>query len=196
MSIHLYDIALKEKLKKVFDNVIDASEDKSLQLSENSEAMVSLPLISFWRLNNNLSMDYAQFPLKNIGRRHDKRIGDEMVANYEVNFNLEYQIDIWSDRRSECDDLFVELILFLLQEPNLYIKDENLDIDYKFPIQITETVTNVDLTQFSEQGNLYRQVITISIPNAVILFPQKRKFIKIRNINWYIENFKGDKFDI
>ena len=176
MSIHLYDEALKNKLKEVFENVVDASEDKALQYSENGEALVNLPLISFWRLNNNLSTDYAQFPLKNIGRRSNKMI--------------------WSDRRSECDDLFTEMILFLLQEPNLVIHDPNLNQSYNFPLQITETVTNVDLTQFSEQGNLYRQVITISIPNATVFFPVKRKIIKIRAINWFIENMRGDRFDL
>lgn len=196
MSIHLYDEALKNKLKEVFENVVDASEDKALQYSENGEALVNLPLISFWRLNNNLSTDYAQFPLKNIGRRSNKMINNSKVVNYELNFNLEYQIDIWSDRRSECDDLFTEMILFLLQEPNLVIHDPNLNQSYNFPIQITETVTNVDLTQFSEQGNLYRQVITISIPNATVFFPVKRKIIKIRAINWFIENMRGDRFDL
>lgn len=196
MSIHLYDEALKNKLKEVFENVVDASEDKALQYSENGEALVNLPLISFWRLNNNLSTDYAQFPLKNIGRRSNKMINNSKVVNYELNFNLEYQIDIWSDRRSECDDLFTEMILFLLQEPNLVIHDPNLNQSYNFPLQITETVTNVDLTQFSEQGNLYRQVITISIPNATVFFPVKRKIIKIRAINWFIENMRGDRFDL
>lgn len=196
MSIHLYDEALKNKLKEVFENVVDASEDKALQYSENGEALVNLPLISFWRLNNNLSTDYAQFPLKNIGRRSNKMINNSKVVNYELNFNLEYQIDIWSDRRSECDDLFTEMILFLLQEPNLAIHDPNLNQSYNFPLQITETVTNVDLTQFSEQGNLYRQVITISIPNATVFFPVKRKIIKIRAINWFIENMRGDRFDL
>lgn len=196
MSIHLYDEALKNKLKEVFENVVDASEDKALQYSENGEALVNLPLISFWRLNNNLSTDYAQFPLKNIGRRSNKMINNSKVVNYELNFNLEYQIDIWSDRRSECDDLFTEMILFLLQEPNLVIHDPNLNQSFNFPLQITETVTNVDLTQFSEQGNLYRQVITISIPNATVFFPVKRKIIKIRAINWFIENMRGDRFDL
>lgn len=196
MSIHLYDEALKNKLKEVFENVVDASEDKALQYSENGEALVNLPLISFWRLNNNLSTDYAQFPLKNIGRRSNKMINNSKVVNYELNFNLEYQIDIWSDRRSECDDLFTELVLFLLQEPNLVIHDPNLNQSFNFPLQITETVTNVDLTQFSEQGNLYRQVITISIPNATVFFPVKRKIIKIRAINWFIENMRGDRFDL
>jgi hypothetical protein len=196
MSIHLYDEALKNKLKEVFENVVDASEDKALQYSENGEALVNLPLISFWRLNNNLSTDYAQFPLKNIGRRSNKMINNSKVVNYELNFNLEYQIDIWSDRRSECDDLFTELVLFLLQEPNLVIHDPNLNQSFNFPLQITETVTNVDLTQFSEQGNLYRQVITISIPNATVFFPVKRKIIKIRAINWFVENMRGDRFDL
>lgn len=196
MSLHLYDKALLEKLQKVFENVVDASDEKALQLSSDSEAMVYLPLISFWRLNNNLSSEYAQTPLKNLGRRGTRFVGDSRVVNYELAFNLEYQIDIWSDRRSECDDLFTELVLFFLQEPNLVIHDENNQEQYVLPVTITETVTNVDLTQFSDKGNLYRQVITLSVPNAPVLFPKKHKIIKTRIVKWVLENFRGDRFDI
>ena len=196
MSLHLYDKALLEKLQKVFENVVDASDEKALQLSSDSEAMVYLPLISFWRLNNNLSSEYAQAPLKNLGRRGTRFVGDSRVVNYELAFNLEYQIDIWSDRRSECDDLFTELVLFFLQEPNLVIYDENNQEQYVLPVTITETVTNVDLTQFSDKGNLYRQVITLSLPNAPVLFPKKHKIIKTRIVKWVLENFRGDRFEI
>ena len=196
MSLHLYDKALLEKLQKVFENVVDASDEKALQLSSDSEAMVYLPLISFWRLNNNLSSEYAQTPLKNLGRRGARFVGDSRIVNYELAFNLEYQIDIWSDRRSECDDLFTELVLFFLQEPNLVLYDENNQEQYILPVTITETVTNVDLTQFSDKGNLYRQVITLSIPNAPVLFPKKHKIIKTRIVKWVLENFRGDRFDI
>lgn len=196
MSLHLYDKALLEKLQKVFENVVDASDEKALQLSSDSEAMVYLPLISFWRLNNNLSSEYAQAPLKNLGRRGTRFVGDSRIVNYELAFNLEYQIDIWSDRRSECDDLFTELVLFFLQEPNLVIHDENNQEQYVLPVTITETVTNVDLTQFSDKGNLYRQVITLSVPNAPVLFPKKHKIIKTRIVKWVLENFRGDRFDI
>jgi len=196
MSLHLYDTALLNKLKSVFENVVDASDEKALQLSEDSEAMVYLPLISFWRLNNNLSTEYAQAPLKNLGRRGTRMINDAKLVNYELAFNLEYQIDIWSDRRSECDDLFTELVLFFLQEPNLVIYDENAKQEYVLPVTITETVTNVDLTQFSDKGNLYRQVITLSVPNAPVLFPKKHKIIRTRIVKWVLENFRGDRFDI
>ena len=64
------------------------------------------------------------------------------------------------------------------------------------PVTITETVTNVDLTQFSDKGNLYRQVITLSLPNAPVLFPKKHKIIKTRIVKWVLENFRGDRFDI
>ena len=121
----MYDTALRDKLKEVFDNVIDASEDKALQLSEDGEALVKLPLVSIWRLNNNLSQEVSQFPLKEYGRRTNKRVNNAILTNYELTFDIEYQIDVWSDRRSECDDLFSELLLFLLREPNINITDIN-----------------------------------------------------------------------
>ena len=196
MSIHLYDKALKDKLSSVFDNVVDASDEKALELSEDNEALVKLPLISFWRINNNLSMDYAQFPLKDRGRRGSKIVDGSKVVNYEVAFNLEYQIDIWSDRRSECDVLFTELVLFFLQEPNISLYDINNDVTYDFPVQITETNTNVELTEFSTKGNLYRQVITLTIPNAMILFPKASKVITVREIKVQLEDYRGNTYDI
>ena len=196
MSLHLYDKALKEKLLEVFDNVVDASEDKALQLSEDGQALVHLPLISFWRINNNLSTDYAQFPLKDRGRSCSKVIGDSRLINYEVSFNLEYQIDIWSDRRSECDDLFTELLLFFMQEASLSIYDPNEEINYTFPIQITETNTNVELSEFNEKGNLYRQVITLTIPNATVFFPKKRNVAKVRELKVILEDYRGNTYDL
>lgn len=192
----MYDTALRDKLKEVFDNVIDASEDKALQLSEDGEALVKLPLVSIWRLNNNLSQEVSQFPLKEYGRRTNKRVNNAILTNYELTFDIEYQIDVWSDRRSECDDLFSELLLFLLREPNINITDINTNITYDFPLQITETNTSVELSEFSEKGNLYRQVITIKVPNAVVTFPTIRKPIFIRIVKMILENYKGDTFDI
>lgn len=192
----MYDTALRDKLKEVFDNVIDASEDKALQLSEDGEALVKLPLVSIWRLNNNLSQEVSQFPLKEYGRRTNKRVNNAILTNYELTFDIEYQIDVWSDRRSECDDLFSELLLFLLREPNINITDINTNITYDFPLQITETNTSVELSEFSEKGNLYRQVITIKVPNAVVTFPTTRRPIFIRIVKMILENYKGDTFDI
>lgn len=178
MNLSDYDNALKTKLQNVFPNIVNSSVEKALEYSENSQAEVRLPLISFWRLNNNFHPDEYVAPLviPNKRGRLIKSVDEETTLMYkELPVNITYQIDVWSDRRYEADIIFQELLFFLNEEPYLLVKEDNVNEPYKFSVQIVETDTDIELSSFSENGDIFRQVITIKVNNAKLISPKASK---------------------
>ena len=189
MNLSSYDKALETKLKQVFPNVVNSNEDKALEDSEDDKAQVEVPMISFWRLNNNLSTTNT-FVANRRGRviGSNRETGSTLV-HQTVEVDITYQIDIWSDRRYEVDAIFGETLLYLLQEPNLLVSEPNTPEPFSFPIDISETNTDAELSQFSDTGAMYRQVISIEVKGAQLIFPKAGKLAK--DINIRLVDFKG-----
>ena len=195
MDLTSFDNALKTKLLNVFSNVINASDTKALEYSEDDTAHVQLPLISYWRLSNMISDPFKSQPAVLRGREL-KKIDDTSKLMYkEISMSLTYQIDIWSDRRYEVDDILLELLLYFHEEPYLSIKEPNMETNYDFSFRVTDVTTDVDLDSFSDRGALYRQVITIEIDNAVMVYPKSAKVVHKIPLR-YVEFSRGDDFDL
>lgn len=198
MSFYLYDNALKEKLSNVFDNVVNCSEDKAIDYSQDEEtAQVTLPMISFWRLNNNLDTNMynasAILRGRDIARVNNKATN---ILNYkELPIVLTYQVDIWSDRRYEVDEILKELLLYFMEEPNLEVEEPNVDYTYSFPMTITELNSDVDVSSFDEKGVLYRQTISLEINNARLLYPNAEKVVKRFALRIVTVNAQGEVFE-
>lgn len=189
MNFSDYDNAVKIKLLKVFPNVVNSSQDKALQISENSKAQVKLPLISFWRLTNTYDVNYYSSFKVNRGSVHRRLNDDNFLLYKQIPFEITYQIDIWSDRLYEADELFSELLLYFVEEPYLNIKefntkdDEGIDVSFR----VTDTDLEIDLSDFDDRGKLYQQIITITIDNAYLSYPTNKKrvdTIPIRTLSW------------
>lgn len=179
MNFSDYDKALLVKLKEVFPNVVNASQEKALEYSEDSKASVSLPLISFWRLSNPLNNNfYNSFgTLRGHSHRIDKAKGDALMLQ-EIPFTLTYQIDIWSDRLEETDAILSEVVLFLQEEPHIIVKEPNVEEGISVSLAITDIDLNIDLSEFTDTGKLYQQVITIEIDKASIFYPSKKRIVQ------------------
>ena len=175
MDLTSYDNALKTKLLDVFPNVVNSSEDKALEYSEDDRAMVKLPLISYWRLSNPLSQSYNNSFGVQRGRTVRQLNSNHNLIYKEIYLTLTYQIDVWSDRRYEVDEILKELLLYFEEEPYLSVKEDNNDIPFDISFDITDIVTDIDLSSFSDRGNLYRQSITIEIDRAVLTYPKAKK---------------------
>lgn len=188
MDLTAYDNALKDKLKSVFDNVVNASEDKALEYSEDKKAEVKLPLISYWRLTNNID------PTGNFNHRVGRTLGTLNNATNiklrELDVQITYQVDIWSDRRYEVDSILKELLFFFVDEPSILVKEENFEKPFSFPIRVTDATSDIDLSSFADKGNLYRQIITLEIDNAVLTSPTSVKIAKTIPIR--IVTLEGD----
>ena len=192
MNLTDFDNALKAKLLNVFPNVANASEDKALEYSEDDVAQVSLPLISYWRLTNSISDSFRSQPAILRGREIRDIDNTSKLMYKELPMDLTYQIDVWSDRRYEVDDIMLELLLYFHEEPYITIKEDNMEKPYDFSFRVTDITLDIDLESFSDRGNLYRQVITIEFDNAVMVYPKAAK--TVHNIPLrYIELRRGDE---
>lgn len=183
MNFTDYDVALKSKLLKVFPNVVNSSDDKALEDSEDSKAEITLPMISFWRLSN--SLDTENNPSFGWTRG---RVERSYLVNPDKGLQLKYkqigidpmyQIDIWSDRLAEVDQIAYELLMYFLEEPNLLISDPNLEgQEFTFPVVVNDVSMTTDLAGFSETGAIFRQTLDLEVKNAVLTYPHLGKVVK------------------
>ena len=67
MSLELYDLALEKKLKNIFENVIMSPPDDAFARS-NKEGKVRLPLISAYRMSNEVNWDEFNHPASFRGK--------------------------------------------------------------------------------------------------------------------------------
>lgn len=175
MSLKRYDEALLYKLKSVFENSVAADQDTALYKSSDDKAIVKLPLISFYRTNNPVNTE--MFGNDSLNRRGRFVIPLESSVKV-LPINIFYQIDIWSDRREEVDDIWRELIQFFLEEPEIDVQFEGLGEYESFPLKIVDTDNTSDITAFSDRGRLYRQTINMEVPQAKLLFLEGKNLVK------------------
>ena len=188
-----YDEGLLNYLKSAlnFPNIVNAAESKAFDTSadKNSHKVeIQLPMISFWRIANPLTYEGGgNFAMRQRGRRMsaDKE-GLTAVAWRSLPVTLSYQLTIWSDRRSEVDDIYRELMMYLLTDnPHITIQLEGMETPEEFYIHVTDTDTSTDVDSFSDKGRLYTQNIMIDIPAAQLIFSRNftiAKDIQIRSV--------------
>lgn len=174
-----YDSSLKTKLLNVFPNVVNSSEDKALEHSEDDVANVSLPLISFWRLTNGIPDGDMPFSTFKRGRNMGQISDSTALVYREIYLTISYQIDIWSDRKVEVDAILTELLLYFREEPYFRVIEDNYPDGFDINFKVTDVVnTGTDLTSFTENGDLYRQTVTIEIDKAPLMYPREVKVAK------------------
>lgn len=175
MSLKSFDTALKLKLQELYPNVILSSEDKSFYYGSDNdnELKVTLPLITFDRISNQLSTDTFSHPSSFRGGWDG---GHTMSRDLPV--NLVYQINIWSDDRYECDDLWREITAYFFLHSILEVKYENTEVVKEYPTFITNVDIDIDTTSFSDNGRLYRQIITLEVRDARLLFEKNSNLVK------------------
>lgn len=109
------------------------------------------------------------------------------VAWRSLPVTLSYQLTIWSDRRSEVDDIYRELMMYLLTDnPHIKIQLEGMDVPEEFYIHVVDTDTSTDVDSFSDRGRLYTQNIMIDVQDAQLIFSRNvtlAKNIEIRTVN-------------
>lgn len=205
MSLERYDLALEKKLKCVFPNVKfynleeGLSESSSNQVESEdangvnrekqaSDQIVSVPVILFDRINNPFAFErQGNDPLIRRGR-HLQR-GGEDVREHAFPVDLQYQIDIVSDKRVEVDGIWRELTYYLYVNSNIAVvlRFNDEDQEYLFNIKLIETDNTTDVASFSDKGRLYRQTITIEIPDAKMIIDERVKLVEefpVRVLEW------------
>jgi len=181
MSVIYYDTALKEKIKGVFDNTFFAPTDEAFrECAKVNYGKVKLPMISFYRPDG-FTINWSRYnheeflkgyPVKQV-KDHPKGKQRGIKA---LPVRLNYQLDIWSATKRDCDRLSEEIILFLKYYPmiefvnpriELYRHDaeaegEQIPKKFEVALHIEETVQdNSDIASFGDRGRYYRNTLQI-----------------------------------
>jgi hypothetical protein len=208
MSLAAYDDALLSYLKKIlnFDNVINSAETQAWSniadedLTEGGrptkKADVSLPMVSFWRTSSPLTYKGGG----NWAFRHHGKLVEANDTTYvgtrwrTLPITLMYQITIWSDRRHEVDDIYRELLMYLITDnPIISIKLEGMNEEQKFGLDVVDTDTSVDVDSFDDKGRIYTENIIVSVNEAQLFFSKEIPLVKEIPLHTYTLNANDEK---
>lgn len=188
--LYEYDKSLISKIKKVFDpdRVVYAPVDKFYDryLMHNKNKSIDLPAISIWRTN----MEFDPFTPFTQSRVANFRMDttDELVARqiYSMKVQLTYNLDIWASTDVDRDDLLKELLFFFIRYPNISITYQ--DQNFAFPVHVDPPEDTTDISNFENNGDLYRITMPLLIKDARFLFYDDVDKMKYVNLQFYTNN--------
>lgn len=185
--LYLYDKAMENKLKDVFENTTYAPVDKFYErhLLANSNQPVKLPALSIWRVSHEFKPGNArtQVSIPNFSMIHP----DEDYAKrniYSMQISLSYHLDIWASTDIDRDDMMQELLYFLTLYPDIFIEYQGQKFEFPIIIEPPDDVT--DIANFGSTGDLYRVTIPLQVPDARLMFYQDTKTCKFIDISYYV----------
>lgn len=190
MSLKCYDEGLMAKVKKVFPNVTWADDESALNRNAEKDGKVvaTLPLITLYRTNNTFNFD--QFGNDSHTRRGRYVLPDEVrIKAFPV--NIFYQMDIYSDKREEVDDIWREICQLFYIDPEIDVHFDGIEIPYKYVCFLVDTDNTTDVSSFSDRGRIHRQTINLEVRQAQMLFVEHEKSVKeipLRVVELDVEN--------
>nr|DAM96459.1 MAG TPA: hypothetical protein [Caudoviricetes sp.] len=179
MSLAAYDEGVLKYLKDAmnFDNIINSAESRAFgDVAEHTDKVkVKFPLISFWRIANPVDFPGGNFAMRHRGKIVQTDYTDQKGVRWRaLPVKLTYQITIWSDRRREVDDIYRELMMYLMTDnPHIEVMMEGMEVPEKFVLEVTDTDTTTDVDSFADRGRIYTQNILVDVPEAQLLFSKE-----------------------
>lgn len=179
MSLAAYDEGVLKYLKDAmnFDNIINSAESRAFEdVAEHTDKVkVKFPLISFWRVANPVDFPGGNFAMRHRGKIVQTDYTDQKGVLWRaLPVKLTYQITIWSDRRREVDDIYRELMMYLMTDnPHIEVMMEGMEVPEKFVLEVTDTDTTTDVDSFADRGRIYTQNILVDVPEAQLLFSKE-----------------------
>lgn len=191
MSLAAYDEGLLKYLKEAlsFDNIVNSAESKAFDnIADHTNGVkVNFPLISFWRVSNPVELPGGNFAMRHRGKIMSTDYQELKGVRWRaLPVRLTYQITIWSDRRREVDDIYRELMMYLMTDnPHITVQMDGMEVPEDFVLEVTDTDTTTDVDSFSDRGRIYTQNILVDVPEAQLLFSREfpiAKNIKVRSV--------------
>ena len=179
MSLAAYDEGVLKYLKDAmnFNNIINSAESRAFgDVAEHTDKVkVKFPLISFWRIANPVDFPGGNFAMRHRGKIVQTDYTDQKGVRWRaLPVKLTYQITIWSDRRREVDDIYRELMMYLMTDnPHIEVMMEGMEVPEKFVLEVTDTDTTTDVDSFADRGRIYTQNILVDVPEAQLLFSKE-----------------------
>lgn len=179
MSLAAYDEGVLKYLKDAmnFNNIINSAESRAFgDVAEHTDKVkVKFPLISFWRIANPVDFPGGNFAMRHRGKIVQTDYTDQKGVRWRaLPVKLTYQITIWSDRRREVDDIYRELMMYLITDnPHITVMMQGMDVPENFVLEVTDTDTTTDVDSFADRGRIYTQNILVDVPEAQLLFSKE-----------------------
>ncbi|AWD93022.1 hypothetical protein HSE3_gp070 [Bacillus phage vB_BceM-HSE3] len=199
-TLNLYDQAIEDKFKEVFENSIYADPVKAFKESakaNNNE--VKLPLLSVYR--SGLEPDFARHAnLGNRGRLLQKTVDKETgLIIKALPSKISYTLDIWTQSRSDLNHLLEELLFYLLEFPALYIEfeieDQEEGLQIESHIELESVTDQTDLSQSEEEGLLYRTTIEFHLGESNLYNFKEAPLPTKIPVTYYVNNKKDGEFN-
>lgn len=177
-GLSIYDEAFRDKLVKVFPNVIVAPPDLAFVRSEQ-DGKVPLPLISIYRLSNPIDLEDYNMYEAFVGKRL-KVDDDTFLLEKSLSMTINYQLDIWTQWRSHADGIFREVVYYLLRYPNLEVKiPEFQGAISRFALRYLDMDQPTDYDSFEDKNTIHRYTLNYEVPRAKLFYKgQSAKAVK------------------
>lgn len=179
MSVYLYDNAVVNKLRYwAGDNNITISAPDNLfiyRADVSKEDRIKFPMLSLTRGPITI-LKTGKTPLSREGIKQSANV-DKVSMLGGVPIRISYQLDVWTRRRKENDDLWRELILKIINNPKLEIEIpyNNSQLSHIFNLRLNADVEdNSDVAEHLERGEFFRTTLDIYVDDAY-LFNYKAK---------------------
>ena len=145
--------------------------------NRTSSGVVKFPLIAFDRLSNPYSEGYD---IVDQMHRTGPYWSDEQSREKSFSADLNYQIDIISDRRVDVDEIWREVTIVLLKNNSVAVEynTEGQVLVEEYPLKVVDTEFGRDVLSFFDKGVVYRQSIIVQMTNVRMLFVEKSKLIE------------------
>ena len=169
-GLSIYDSALQKKLLEVFPNIIVAHPDVVMKRASEKDGKISLPMISMYRMANPIKEGEINHFEAFHGRAAKRISNDHIELEMALPIEIEYQIDIWAQKRSGADSLFRELVFFLLREPNLVINIPEFERPQIFSMKYESMDQPTDYSSIEESSPIHRYSLTYKVPDARLFY--------------------------
>lgn len=197
MSLQCFDEALEKKIQNVFENTEIAHEEKMYSDAIENDAVLNLPIITIWRISNVLAFDKSTDARIRSGYKAYSKDNKTVTAIQSLPVLITYQIDIYSDRRREVDDIFKELCMFLYINDSLHVVfnlSDTVALEEDYTLKLIDNQSQTDFSSFDDKGRLYRETINLEIQNADLPFLKDSPVVSHIPIHQYVIE-KGEEVE-
>lgn len=197
MSLQCFDEALEKKIQNVFENTEIAHEEKMYSDAIENDAVLNLPIITIWRISNVLAFDKSTDARIRSGYKAYSKDNKTVTAIQSLPVLITYQIDIYSDRRREVDDIFKELCMFLYINDSLRVVfnlSDTVALEEDYTLKLIDNQSQTDFSSFDDKGRLYRETVNLEIQNADLPFLKDSPVVSHIPIHQYVIE-KGEEVE-
>lgn len=171
MSIYLYDEALTNRLRTVIqdEEVHIITSEKMFTKSKDSHDNPVFPAVSLYRPSYSLSTLRRTITGYRVGQSDYDEVSHQIYSTRTLPISINYQVDVWTRRREQNDELVRELLWFFTLYPQhkIIITYENFERAITFNAFLGEEITdNSDINNFENQGQYYRSTFNLTVDEA------------------------------